>query len=223
MPPHPLALPNLRLVYWWTRRTGYRVETISREDRNQAAVLGFLEGLEKYDPERSSLSTYSQYLIRRALRRQAYLFRRVVAYPARGLYPKRKQYGEFLRGRITRDEFLSGTRVGLAADRDRERLLGLILGSDCSDAVLSETLEDYEAREDLERAELRTDDPVAKAAKLLSPREFDIVFRYVLAEETETFADIGRDYGVSRERIRQLYEGAMKALRASRQFEEWRA
>ncbi|MBC7164654.1 MAG: RNA polymerase sigma factor RpoH [Roseovarius sp.] len=73
---------------------------------------------------------------------------------------------------------------------------------------------DYEARDELEaRRELLT-----KAMDVLNERERDILTQRRLSEETVTLEDLSTQYGVSRERIRQIevraFEKLQKRMRA---------
>jgi RNA polymerase sigma-32 factor len=67
---------------------------------------------------------------------------------------------------------------------------------------------DYEARDELEaRRELLT-----KAMDVLNERERDILTQRRLSEETVTLEDLSTQYGVSRERIRQIEVRAFEKL-----------
>jgi len=47
----------------------------------------------------------------------------------------------------------------------------------------------------------------------LTPREREVISRRFLTEDRETLADIGRIYGVTKERIRQIEKKALAQLR----------
>ncbi len=47
----------------------------------------------------------------------------------------------------------------------------------------------------------------------LTPREREVIARRFLTEDRETLADIGRTYGVTKERIRQIEKKALAQLR----------
>jgi RNA polymerase sigma-32 factor len=67
---------------------------------------------------------------------------------------------------------------------------------------------DYEARDELDaRRELLT-----KAMDVLNERERDILTQRRLSEETITLEDLSAQYGVSRERIRQIEVRAFEKL-----------
>ena len=67
---------------------------------------------------------------------------------------------------------------------------------------------DYEARDELEaRREL-----LAKAMDVLNDREKDILTQRRLMENTVTLEDLSGQYGVSRERIRQIEVRAFEKL-----------
>ena len=67
---------------------------------------------------------------------------------------------------------------------------------------------DYEARDELEaRREL-----LADAMSVLNDREKDILTQRRLSEKTVTLEDLSEEYGVSRERIRQIEVRAFEKL-----------
>jgi RNA polymerase sigma-32 factor len=56
-------------------------------------------------------------------------------------------------------------------------------------------------------------DHVAEFAGTLEPRDRQILDQRVLADEPRTLADMGEEFGVSRERVRQLEARLVKRLR----------
>lgn len=63
-------------------------------------------------------------------------------------------------------------------------------------------------------------DSLAQAMQRLDPRERHIIEMRFYGESDCTLADVGRDLGLSRERIRQLEERAMKKLRGALRLQE---
>jgi RNA polymerase sigma-32 factor len=55
---------------------------------------------------------------------------------------------------------------------------------------------------------------VCTALKALSPRERFVVGRHVLSDEEDSYATIGGQMGLSRERVRQIEHAARNKLRA---------
>ncbi|MBT5499108.1 MAG: sigma-70 family RNA polymerase sigma factor, partial [Alphaproteobacteria bacterium] len=53
------------------------------------------------------------------------------------------------------------------------------------------------------------------ALALLSPREQDIIQHRFLDDEKSTLAEIGADYGVTKERIRQIESRALNKLKTA--------
>lgn len=53
---------------------------------------------------------------------------------------------------------------------------------------------------------------VDRALRCLSEREREVIRRSELADEPETLADIGRSIGLSRERVRQIHDAAIRKL-----------
>jgi len=84
------------------------------------------------------------------------------------------------------------------------------------DVTLAETLvnpEELNPEEDFVMDELQTE--VSEALDLLSPRERDIVMRYygLGDQETSSLEAIGQDIHLSRERVRQIRNQALKKIR----------
>jgi RNA polymerase primary sigma factor len=84
------------------------------------------------------------------------------------------------------------------------------------DVTLAETLvnpEELNPEEDFVMDELQTE--VSEALDLLSPRERDIVMRYygLGDQETSSLEAIGQDIQLSRERVRQIRNQALKKIR----------
>lgn len=79
-----------------------------------------------------------------------------------------------------------------------------------------DTLEDPNSTEDWLVETLRTHD-IQSAMDILDRREADILRRYfgLNADEPESLQSIGEDYGVTRERVRQLRDRALWKLRHS--------
>ena len=56
---------------------------------------------------------------------------------------------------------------------------------------------------------------IAEFKKELNDRELDIFNRRIYAEDPETLAEIGKRYGISRERVRQIQKNIIARMKAS--------
>lgn len=172
---------NLRLAYWWLRRLGYHCR-VSREDREQTAVVGLIESLKTYDSTKGALSVWAAYFIKTELWRQRQKFRRVVSYPVKGSLPKRALLERWSKGEISATELVAGTRVRIRNPEHLDRLVGLVTGHDVSDGMLADTLEDHDT---LDRIEGIDPLPLAKrklASVIRSVIPTDVLFKYMQSE-----------------------------------------
>ncbi len=72
---------------------------------------------------------------------------------------------------------------------------------------------DQEDRTDVTKATRRASEMLIEAMNILDRRESDIIRRRLLQKKPDTLQTIGGDYGLSRERIRQLEALALKKMR----------
>ena len=61
---------------------------------------------------------------------------------------------------------------------------------------------------------------VDKAVEKLNPREKYIVEKRILSDEPETLKELGKHFGVTRERARQIERAALQKLRGNYQSSE---
>ncbi len=216
---------NLRLVNLFARR--YRHPVLTSLDLFQEGTIGLLRAIEKYDPQRNiKFSTYATWWIWQQLSRAADMqgslirlpvhwnqFRRRIGRDARELAMENERP-------VTRDE-IAATH-GL--DRERFEAMAQSFQFVSTDAPIGEdddrTLESTLASDSpepegvAEKASLR--ERLEDALRQLPERE-RIILRHRFGlddDETETLEQLGRQFGVSRERIRQLEARGLKMLRA---------
>ena len=80
------------------------------------------------------------------------------------------------------------------------------------DTLVSEDPSTEEAYEEFDEQQVRRE-LLVEAFGALNDREKDVVIRRRVAEEAETLEDLSNDYGVSRERVRQIEEKGLQKLR----------
>lgn len=221
-----LVLHNQRLV--WDIARGYDYGALPLEDLSQHGVIGLIRAVEKFDPTMGFMfSTYATHWIHQAIRRALANEARLIRLPVhvvdtlQRLERTRRSMWEDL-GRpptvhelavechMTPAEVRRLSRLGqdvLSLDmpfEDNGATLGDILIVHDSSAAFNKILED------------ERDDALAAALNTLTEREADVLrYRFGLADGTErTLREIGDVYGVTRERIRQIEEKALKKLRA---------
>jgi RNA polymerase sigma-32 factor len=114
---------------------------------------------------------------------------------------------------VTEDEVISMNRRMAGSDASLNATVGsegegTMQWQDWLEDETANQAGDYEARDELDaRRELLT-----KAMDVLNERERDILTQRRLSEETITLEDLSAQYGVSRERIRQIEVRAFEKL-----------
>ena len=215
---------NVRLVSVLARR--YRHPTLSFLDLFQEGTIGLLRAVEKYDPERNiKFSTYATWWIWQQLGRAA---------DTQGALIRTPVHWNQLRRRVSRDaRTLAGendgplSREDLAAANgmDRARLETMAQAfqfvstdaplSDDDDRILETMLaaDGIEPEEQAFKAGLR--ERLEVALRQLPEREHMILRqRFGLDHDaSETLEEIGARLAVSRERVRQLENRALKRLK----------
>jgi len=188
-------------------------------------LLGLVEAARRFDPERGTrFAAYAAWWIRAFMRRYSACNRRIVRAPstraARLLLsnlPKLER--SYLRDTGSRPDaqtIASTLGVDLESVREVEAAVASVDVPCAGDAASVElpseqpTPEALVAEADAERA---TRDRVRYALAQLPRRERQVLEERLLDEEPRTLSEIGRELGVSRERIRQLELRACDKLR----------
>ncbi|GIW44089.1 MAG: hypothetical protein KatS3mg077_1371 [Candidatus Binatia bacterium] len=215
---------NLRLVNLFARR--YRHPVLTSLDLFQEGTIGLLRAIEKYDPQRNiKFSTYATWWIWQQLSRAADMqgslirlpvhwnqFRRRIGRDARELAMENE--GPVSREEIAASHGLDPERFEAMAQSFQFLSTDAPIGDE-DDRTLESTLaaETPEPDEVAEHVSLR--ERLEEALKKLPPRESKILRRRfgLDDDETETLEQLGREFGVSRERIRQLEARGLKMLR----------
>jgi RNA polymerase sigma-32 factor len=198
----------------------YRCWGVDVEDVIQQGNLGLLKAIERFDPARGHcLSTYARHWIRAEIGEYVARYHRIVRLgSSKG---DRRALRLHRRAQI-RDAAALSASAGLSEER-AAALLAVLGGHDVSLSptedgrsvldVLPATGDSPEQALCDEDARQRLRDTVSAAVAQLAPREQELVRRRLLAEEPATLEDLGRAWGVSKERARQIEVGVKERLR----------
>jgi len=214
---------NVRLVISFAKR--YRRPGVSFLDMVQEGTLGLIRAVEKYDPAKEvKFGTYAVWWIWQQIGRAGDVHGGLIRTPVHWNQLRRKVGRETQRLQNVNDGEVSREDLAEASGVDADRLetmtqsfqclsLDSPLGGD-DDRTLEELLASDGDDPEREAAALDLSEQLEIALSQLPQREADILrLRFGTTDhQSLTLEEVGRRYGVSRERIRQLEARALKQL-----------
>ena len=218
---------NLRLVISIARR--YTSTGVPLIDLIQEGNLGLMRAAEKFDYQRGChFGTYATWWIRQAVSRAAGEHSRLIHLPEHVATRLRKV--RRVAAQLSQENGLDPLpeQIAVACDMGIEEvtdLLGIIeqpvsLDAPVDDEArysLADTLEDSAAPAPAETASQHLlGEELHRALAVLTPRERSVItLRYGIGDgRSRTLLEVGKELGISRERVRQLEVVALMKLRA---------
>lgn len=218
---------NLRLVVTVAKRYGRHHMPLA--DRVQEGNIGLLKAIDRFDPERGfRFSTYAAWWIRHAVTRALVKHGRTVRIPAHihTLFTKARRARTAIRGELGRNPTMAevAERINAPLEKVHAAVKAMELRAVGLDdpakgeggQAIAEVLPDEELDGWADRIGERIDARLAaEVIDELDEMAFDIVVhRFGLRGlQRRTLRSLGEDYDLSRERIRQLQNKALRGLR----------
>lgn len=190
----------------------FRAGHLSKDDLIQEGAIGLMKGIRLFDPERGlKLATYACWWIRHAVQRAVTDKADLVRVPNHvrekvSSASTKARTGE----RITPAEQWALHILPRIASGDRP-----VFSAEDTTACLFDCVADESAADPADAIEAaRTTAAVdAALASLADHRQATIIRRRFLSDQPETLREIAEGSGLSRERIRQIQEMGLKAMR----------
>ena len=222
---HKLIVSNLRLVVSIAKK--YLYYGLPLLDLIEEGNLGLMKAVARYDPDRGcKFSTYATWWIRQAVTRSLSNYGRTVRIPVYvtdniARYKKTAEELYIRSGKVPDAEQVAAEMgIKVAEARRLRAFVEDISPLDNMDSTDQDEGRGFAESSDIQRTDkaivqFELDQQMEELMKQLTPREGNILrYRYGLMDgRAHTLEETGREFSLTRERIRQIEKDAMKRLR----------
>ena len=234
---HKLVVSNLRFVV----KIAYEYSDYGLKimDLIQEGNIGLMQAVKKFDPQKGfRLISYAVWWIRAYIQnfiiKSWSLVKIGTTQAQKKLFYKMGQVKKKLGIDAVTEEDISAIAETLhVKDREVRDMNGRLSGRDLSlntavgndqettyiDFLSEAPPQETTLIDEQEAAHLKTD--IKKALTLLNEKETYIIRHRIMATRPKTLAEIADTFSISRERVRQIEEGALKKLRKNPAIERW--
>jgi len=234
---HKLVVSNLRFVV----KVAYEYADYGLKimDLIQEGNIGLMQAVKKFEPEKGyRLISYAVWWIRAYIQnfiiKSWSLVKIGTTQAQKKLFYKMGQVKKKLGIDTVTDENISTIASTLhVKDQEVRDMSGRLSGRDLSlnasvrddeettyiDFVSEDPSQEAVLIDEEETARLKTD--IKDALAVLNEKETYIIRHRIMASKPKTLAEIADTFNISRERVRQIEEGALKKLRKTPSIEQW--